>query len=123
VSLVNRAIIRGERATQSIRPASLSYAGDTILCTPGNLNFFEQLKPDGGGFQDQQNLHVKILRKDITAKMLAVQPSPFFAGQYVVVTNLDTESPGYGEQFSLIIGKNNVWQAMMVQINLTSQQA
>ena len=115
MSVVNTAIIDGERLAQELRPASITYAGDTIPCTIGNTYFFEQMTQ--AGFQSTNALHVKILRCDITPRMKAAN-GPFFSGQCVKIQNLDPESPGYMEIFDLIIGENNVESALVIQLNL-----
>lgn len=119
MSQVNFGLRRAERAAQLQRPAKLTYADKEIPCTPGNLDFFFQLRGDGGGFMSQQTMYVKILRIDIPAELAAL-PEPFHSGHKVTITNLDLESPGYGEVFDLVVGKNNITTSQMVMLNLAS---
>jgi|GEM_PF-4972704 len=118
MSLVNFALRRGERAAQRLRPASLTYAGVTLPCSPGNLSFFQRLAPGGAGFQNVQSLFVQILRTDIPPQFVALCGDPFQSGQQVVVTNLDPESPGYGETFALTIGDGSQWTAHLLRLHL-----
>ena len=123
MSQTNRALIRGERRSQQIRPATLTYtvAGNAmaIPCTPGNLDFFQRLVnfPAGGGFQPMQHLFVKIIRKDIPAAAL-VPTASFQRGQKVIVTNNDPDSPGCGEAFALTISENCSLQPILMLLNL-----
>lgn len=118
MSQVNFAIRRGEREAQRERPASITYAGVTMPCSPGNLNFFRRLSATGGGFQNVQGLFVKILRIDIPPQFGDQAVDPFQSGRQVTVTNLDPESPECGETFNLTVGQNNQWTAQMVLLNL-----
>lgn len=120
MSQVNFAIRRGERAAQVERPASLTYDGLSIPCSIGNLNSYQRLKPDGGGFQTFQGLFVKILRVDIPPEWSNQITTPLHRGQNVTITNNDSESPGYGETTDMVIGENNQFTAQMVMLNLES---
>lgn len=109
MSPVTALLTSGERFAQQLRPARLSWTNGPeggIPCTPGNLDFFERLKSDGGGLQSIQGLYVKILRSDISS-------TDFKSGQAVTVT--DTES---GDTHRLIVGQNNSKQAAVLILNL-----
>lgn len=110
MGLMTAAIIRGERMAQAARPAVLTYADDEVPCCPGNLDFFQRLKADGGGFENHQGLFVKILRCDIPTSMMS---AGFKSGHQVTVTDLTS-----GDQDSLVIGENNSWQPEVLILNL-----
>ena len=123
MSQVNFGIRRGEREAQRERPASITYGGVTMPCSPGNLNFFQRLSATGAGFQNVQGLFVKILRVDIPPQFADLSLEPFHSGQHATITNLDPESPEYGETFDLVVGQNNQWTAHLLLLNLEKQLA
>lgn len=109
---VNFLIQRGQRLARSLRPATLFYGEHQIPCTPGNLEFFERLRPDGGGFSGYKNQHVTILRSDIPAGVV------FKRGQNCQVRDEDT-----AEIFALVVGENNSTQATVMILNLQTNPA
>jgi len=109
---VNFLIQRGQRLARSLRPVTLLYSGKEIPCTPGNLEFFERLRPDGGGFSGFKNQHVTILRADIPNGLV------FKRGQNCQVRDEDT-----GEEFDLVVGENNSTQATVLMLNLQTNPA
>ena len=118
---------RGERKSQSIRPATLTYPVSkgtplNIPCTLGNLDFFRRYDPMGAGWNQIQQVTVKMLRIDIPP--LSMQPpNQFQRGQAVTLTNNDPDSPGVGESWSLIIGENNTVQPDVMILRLEKQIA
>lgn len=109
---VNALLSQGQRFTRALRPATLLYGGKEIPCTPGNLDFFERLRADGGGFTSFQGQHITILRADIPAGIV------FKRGQTCQVRDEASE-----DVFNLTIGENNSTQATIMILNLQSQQA
>lgn len=127
MSQTSFAIWRGEKKSQSIRPATLTYPlpdGSTvnIPCTLGNYDFFDRLRADGGGFEKMDALFIKILRADIPPAALGTGAN-FQRGQNVTVTNNDPDSPAFGEEFTLRIGENNSIQPMLMLLNLEKLRA
>lgn len=109
---VNLLIQRGQRLARSLRPCTLLYGGAEIPCTPGNLDFFERLRPDGGGFSVYKNLHVTILRADLSPA------HTFHRGDPIRVRDEDTQ-----EVFNLFVGDNNSTQAAVLILNLQTNPA
>ena len=109
---VNYLIQRGQRLARSLRPATLLYGGYEIPCTPGNLEFFERLSPDGGGFTTHKNKHITILRADIPSGVV------FKRGQTCAVRDEDS-----AEVVSLVVGDNNSTQASVMMLNLQTNAA
>jgi len=72
------------------------------------------------------NVFIKIIREDIpTILGLDGQQHPidFKSGQKCQLINLDTESPGYGETFNMVIGENNQLTAIVLMLNIQSIRA
>lgn len=109
---VNFLIQRGQRLARSLRPATLLYGAHEIPCTPGNLEFFERLNADGGGFSTYKNQHVTILRADIPAGVT------FKRGQTCQVRDEDS-----GDIYQLIVGENNSTQSAVLMLNLQTNAA
>lgn len=114
-------IERAERRSQAIRPGTLNYPMGqetlSIPCTLGNLDFYNRLVAGGGGFQGFQHVFIKILRKDIPAAALAPNAS-FQRGQNVTLVNNDPDSPGFNEEWELVIAENNSVQPTVILLNL-----
>lgn len=105
-------IQRGQRLARSLRPATLLYGAHEIPCTPGNLEFFERLRADGGGFSGYKNQHVTILRADIPAGVT------FTRGQNCALRDEDS-----AETVNLVIGENNSTQSTVMILNLQTNPA
>ena len=125
MSQTSNLIRRGERRSQSIRPATLEYpvAGGSVKvpCTLGNLDFFQVLMGEAG-FQGRQHLYVKILRSDIPPSNIAIS-DVFSKGLPVTITNQDEESPGFGEEFKLLVADNNATQPQLLSLHLEKELA
>ena len=116
-SQTNLQIERAERRSQEIRPATLIFGTASIKCCPGNYDFFERLTV--GGFQNMNNLHVKILRCDIPKNLiLDTTGAVFKRGQSVQVRNEETK-----DVYPLIVGRNNSAQSTLIILNLETVQA
>lgn len=109
---VNFLIQRGQRLARSLRPATLLYGGHEIPCTPGNLEFFERLRSDGGGFTQHKGQHITILRADIPTGVV------FKRGQNCQVRDEDS-----AEVFDLVVGENNSTQSAVMILNLQTNAA
>lgn len=111
----NILIASGRRLSQQQRSATLSYGGQDIPCTPGNLDFFEQLNESGSGFKQIRNLFVTILRSDLPLVVVAgeSQPMEFKRGETVTVVDNDS-----GDSITLKVGSNNSKQSAIIQLNL-----
>jgi hypothetical protein len=109
---VNYLIQRGQRLARSLRPATLIYGGNEIPCTPGNLEFFERLRADGGGFSVHKGQFITLLRADIPTGVT------FKRGQNCAVRDEDS-----GDVFNLKVGENNSTQAAVMILNLQSDAA
>lgn len=112
----NLLIASGRTLSKAQRPATLTTAdGKTMPVTPGNLDFFEQLRADGAGFSLQRTMHVTILRADIPTRTVNGQivPVEFKRGDNVKITDGDS-----GDEFHLIVGESNTKQAALLTLNL-----
>lgn len=98
-------ITRAERRAQALRPAELTYGTTTIPCTPGNLDFFEQLR--NGGFVPLRGMPIRILREDVPDEVV------FRKGENVEVRDKTT-----GDTYALQIGDNNSQQTVVIILNL-----
>lgn len=105
---------------RELRSATLTYRGHLIPCTPGNLDFFEQLHPDGNGFIRFRNQHVVILRSEIPLVDAGGNPLniEFQKGQNITVREDET-----GKETILTIGEINSEQPAAITLNLQTTAA
>ena len=118
VSPVSAAIIRGERAAQRLRPATLTYSGVTVRCAPGNHDFFEVMADNGAGRIAVDTQPVRVLRCDLPLALNNPNADIFSRGQGVKVKDLTTN-----EELKLVIAKNNSWQSLVLILMLESQSS
>lgn len=113
----NVLLTSGRRLGNNLRPAHVVYAGFNIPCTPGNLDFFEQLQESTAGFKQMRNMHVTILRDDIPQITVSgtARDIEFKRGETVRVVDEDS-----GDEYVLTIGANNTRQPAIFTLNLQS---
>jgi len=116
----NLLIASGRALSRVQRPVTLIYAGHEISASSGNLDFFEQINPDGAGFSVIKSMSVTVLRSALPQVVISGTATDitFKRGERITVRDEDS-----GDEYLLTIGSNNHRQAEILILNLNSTAA